>query len=185
MSVVWREHRWNLALQLVSVSPGRGSAVGEDSQQRSAPPPLPLRAFLQGLRDRTLFQGCSNFSERVFRLGCFYASALTAVDLCSDGLRVVAGPGGRGRAEDSAGWDRKGFPHRQRWERPVVRGQSGDTSSPLTHFSFFTDVDFVSPLCSQVVYEGLVDDIFRIKCGECQSWPIRVLLFFTFLLNMI
>lgn len=31
---------------------------------------------------------------------------------------------------------------------------------------FFTDVDFVTPLCSQVVYEGLVDDIFRIKCGE-------------------
>ncbi|XP_028298073.1 vacuolar protein sorting-associated protein 33B-like [Gouania willdenowi] len=27
------------------------------------------------------------------------------------------------------------------------------------------DVDFVTPLCSQVVYEGLVDDIFRIKCG--------------------
>lgn len=31
------------------------------------------------------------------------------------------------------------------------------------------DVDFVTPLCSQVVYEGLVDDIFRIKCGEYQS----------------
>ncbi len=28
------------------------------------------------------------------------------------------------------------------------------------------DVDFVTPLCSQVVYEGLVDDIFRIKCGK-------------------
>uniref|UniRef100_A0A8C9S310 VPS33B late endosome and lysosome associated n=1 Tax=Scleropages formosus TaxID=113540 RepID=A0A8C9S310_SCLFO len=29
------------------------------------------------------------------------------------------------------------------------------------------DVDFVTPLCSQVVYEGLVDDIFRIKwCVE-------------------
>ncbi|KAG7482519.1 vacuolar protein sorting-associated protein 33B [Solea senegalensis] len=27
------------------------------------------------------------------------------------------------------------------------------------------DVDFVTPLCSQVVYEGLVDDIFKIKCG--------------------
>lgn len=32
--------------------------------------------------------------------------------------------------------------------------------------SVSADVDFVSPLCSQVVYEGLVDDIFRIKCGE-------------------
>lgn len=30
----------------------------------------------------------------------------------------------------------------------------------------FADVDFVTPLCSQVVYEGLVDDIFRIKCGK-------------------
>lgn len=29
----------------------------------------------------------------------------------------------------------------------------------------FADVDYVTPLCSQVVYEGLVDDIFRIKCG--------------------
>uniref|UniRef100_A0A673K5F0 Vacuolar protein sorting-associated protein 33B n=1 Tax=Sinocyclocheilus rhinocerous TaxID=307959 RepID=A0A673K5F0_9TELE len=28
------------------------------------------------------------------------------------------------------------------------------------------DVDFVTPLCSQVVYEGLVDDLFRIKCGK-------------------
>ena len=32
----------------------------------------------------------------------------------------------------------------------------------------FADVDFVTPLCSQVVYEGLVDDIFRIKCGGYQ-----------------
>lgn len=30
----------------------------------------------------------------------------------------------------------------------------------------FADVDLVTPLCSQVVYEGLVDDIFRIKCGK-------------------
>lgn len=29
----------------------------------------------------------------------------------------------------------------------------------------FADVDYVTPLCSQVVYEGLVDDTFRIKCG--------------------
>lgn len=33
-------------------------------------------------------------------------------------------------------------------------------------FSLFADVDLVTPLCSQVVYEGLVDDIFRIKCGK-------------------
>lgn len=30
----------------------------------------------------------------------------------------------------------------------------------------FADVDLVTPLCSQVVYEGLLDDIFRIKCGK-------------------
>ena len=30
-----------------------------------------------------------------------------------------------------------------------------------------SDMDFVTALCSQVVYEGLVDDTFRIKCGEC------------------
>lgn len=29
-----------------------------------------------------------------------------------------------------------------------------------------SDVDFVTALCSQVVYEGLVDDTFRIKCGK-------------------
>lgn len=39
----------------------------------------------------------------------------------------------------------------------------------------FADVDFVTPLCSQVVYEGLVDDIFRIKCGGYQSNLWRVL----------
>jgi hypothetical protein len=30
-----------------------------------------------------------------------------------------------------------------------------------------SDVDFVTALCSQVVYEGLVDDTFRVKCGKC------------------
>uniref|UniRef100_A0A7N6B6B5 VPS33B late endosome and lysosome associated n=1 Tax=Anabas testudineus TaxID=64144 RepID=A0A7N6B6B5_ANATE len=33
------------------------------------------------------------------------------------------------------------------------------------------DVDYVTPLCSQVVYEGLVDDIFRIKCGCVELGP--------------
>ncbi|MBN3316876.1 VP33B protein, partial [Atractosteus spatula] len=33
------------------------------------------------------------------------------------------------------------------------------------------DVDFVTPLCSQVVYEGLVDDTFRIKCGSVEFSP--------------
>ncbi|KAG8145328.1 hypothetical protein E2320_013655 [Naja naja] len=33
------------------------------------------------------------------------------------------------------------------------------------------DVDYVTALCSQVVYEGLVDDIFRIKCGSVDFGP--------------
>uniref|UniRef100_A0A8C9SLW6 VPS33B late endosome and lysosome associated n=1 Tax=Scleropages formosus TaxID=113540 RepID=A0A8C9SLW6_SCLFO len=37
----------------------------------------------------------------------------------------------------------------------------------ILFLTFCLDVDFVTPLCSQVVYEGLVDDIFRIKwCVE-------------------
>lgn len=100
---------------------------------------------------------------------CLPAAALTLADLCADGLRVVAGAGAGGRTEDSAGRDREGFPHRQRWEEPVMCGRScGSRLLPLTHVALFADVDFVSPLCSQVVYEGLVDDIFRIKCGEYQ-----------------
>lgn len=27
------------------------------------------------------------------------------------------------------------------------------------------EVDFVTPLCSQVTYEGLLDDMFGIQCG--------------------
>ncbi|CAL9701195.1 unnamed protein product [Knipowitschia caucasica] len=33
------------------------------------------------------------------------------------------------------------------------------------------DVDLVTPLCSQLVYEGLVDDVFRIKCGCVEFSP--------------
>ncbi|XP_038623346.1 vacuolar protein sorting-associated protein 33B [Tachyglossus aculeatus] len=33
------------------------------------------------------------------------------------------------------------------------------------------DVDFATALCSQVVYEGLVDDTFRIKCGSVDLGP--------------
>lgn len=40
-----------------------------------------------------------------------------------------------------------------------------------TVFLIDRDVDFVTPLCSQVVYEGLVDDIFRIKCGSVEFGP--------------
>ncbi|XP_042329960.1 vacuolar protein sorting-associated protein 33B-like, partial [Sceloporus undulatus] len=35
----------------------------------------------------------------------------------------------------------------------------------------FSDVDYVTALCSQVVYEGLVDDTFRIKCGSVDFGP--------------
>lgn len=35
--------------------------------------------------------------------------------------------------------------------------------------TFSIDIDYVTPLCSQVTYEGLVDDIFDIKSGRsCQ-----------------
>ncbi|NWY98374.1 VP33B protein, partial [Loxia curvirostra] len=33
------------------------------------------------------------------------------------------------------------------------------------------DTDYVTALCSQVVYEGLVDDTFRIKCGTVDFGP--------------
>lgn len=41
---------------------------------------------------------------------------------------------------------------------------------PLRHIDLSclyptADVDLVSPLCSQVTYEGLLDDIFGINCG--------------------
>ncbi|KAM4039583.1 vacuolar protein sorting-associated protein 33B isoform 1-T2 [Anomaloglossus baeobatrachus] len=38
-------------------------------------------------------------------------------------------------------------------------------------FMIDRDVDYITPLCSQVVYEGLVDDIFRIKCGSVEFGP--------------
>lgn len=40
-----------------------------------------------------------------------------------------------------------------------------------TVFIIDRDVDLVTPLCSQVVYEGLVDDVFRIKCGCVEFGP--------------
>lgn len=41
-------------------------------------------------------------------------------------------------------------------------GQGGSSRLGIS----VSDVDFVTALCSQVVYEGLVDDTFRIKCGK-------------------
>uniref|UniRef100_A0A8D2PJF6 VP33B protein n=1 Tax=Zosterops lateralis melanops TaxID=1220523 RepID=A0A8D2PJF6_ZOSLA len=37
--------------------------------------------------------------------------------------------------------------------------------------ALLADVDYVTALCSQVVYEGLVDDTFRIKCGSVDFGP--------------
>ncbi len=52
-------------------------------------------------------------------------------------------------------------------EQPCVVLLASHMTSFLLNLVFVSaDVDFVTPLCSQVVYEGLVDDIFRIKCGE-------------------
>lgn len=128
-------------------------------------------------------------------VGAFLSLRSNCGEFCPDGLRVVAGASGRGRAENSPGWNRKGFSHRPRWG-PVERifcGLSCDTFSSLTCVTLFTDVDFVTPLCSQVVYEGLVDDIFRNKCGEYPSanvlkeklvarcWPLVVMLSHYFL----
>ncbi|XP_023669919.1 vacuolar protein sorting-associated protein 33B [Paramormyrops kingsleyae] len=55
------------------------------------------------------------------------------------------------------------------------QGKEGEKKTPQseigTVFLVDRDVDFVTPLCSQVVYEGLVDDIFRIKCGSVEFTP--------------
>ncbi|XP_015494276.1 vacuolar protein sorting-associated protein 33B isoform X1 [Parus major] len=37
--------------------------------------------------------------------------------------------------------------------------------------ALLADTDYVTALCSQVVYEGLVDDTFRIKCGSVDFGP--------------
>ncbi|XP_077419805.1 vacuolar protein sorting-associated protein 33B [Vanacampus margaritifer] len=55
------------------------------------------------------------------------------------------------------------------------QAEEGDQKARNTEigsvFLIDRDVDFVTPLCSQVVYEGLVDDIFRIKCGCVEFGP--------------
>uniref|UniRef100_A0A8C5BGI0 VPS33B late endosome and lysosome associated n=1 Tax=Gadus morhua TaxID=8049 RepID=A0A8C5BGI0_GADMO len=53
---------------------------------------------------------------------------------------------------------------REQVEEGEQKGRDGEIGSV---FLFDRDVDYVTPMCSQVVYEGLVDDIFRIKwCVE-------------------
>ncbi|KAM6981300.1 vacuolar protein sorting-associated protein 33B [Aplochiton taeniatus] len=52
------------------------------------------------------------------------------------------------------------------WREQVEEGEQKARQAEIGNvFLIDRDVDFVTPLCSQVVYEGLVDDIFRIKCG--------------------
>lgn len=52
------------------------------------------------------------------------------------------------------------------WREQVEEGETKARQAEIGKvFLIDRDVDYVTPLCSQVVYEGLVDDIFRIKCG--------------------
>ena len=36
----------------------------------------------------------------------------------------------------------------------------------MRHMLIFSEVDYVTPLCSQVTYEGLLDDMFGIHAGS-------------------
>ncbi|XP_018548396.1 vacuolar protein sorting-associated protein 33B [Lates calcarifer] len=58
------------------------------------------------------------------------------------------------------------------WREQVEEGETKARQAEIGNvFLIDRDVDFVTPLCSQVVYEGLVDDIFRIKCGCVEFGP--------------
>uniref|UniRef100_A0A8C9WJ91 VPS33B late endosome and lysosome associated n=1 Tax=Scleropages formosus TaxID=113540 RepID=A0A8C9WJ91_SCLFO len=58
------------------------------------------------------------------------------------------------------------------WREQVEESEQKAQKSEIGNvFLIDRDVDFVTPLCSQVVYEGLVDDIFRIKCGCVEFGP--------------
>ncbi|XP_041849148.1 vacuolar protein sorting-associated protein 33B [Melanotaenia boesemani] len=58
------------------------------------------------------------------------------------------------------------------WREQVEEGEKKAHKAEIGNvFLIDRDVDFVTPLCSQVVYEGLVDDIFRIKCGCVEFGP--------------
>ncbi|KYO20884.1 vacuolar protein sorting-associated protein 33B [Alligator mississippiensis] len=53
-----------------------------------------------------------------------------------------------------------------------VEGDSQARRPEIGHIFFVDrDMDYVTALCSQVVYEGLVDDTFRIKCGSVDFGP--------------
>ncbi|MEQ2303184.1 Vacuolar protein sorting-associated protein 33B [Ameca splendens] len=58
------------------------------------------------------------------------------------------------------------------WREQVEEGEQKARQAEIGNvFLIDRDVDYVTPLCSQVVYEGLVDDIFRIKCGCVEFGP--------------
>lgn len=58
------------------------------------------------------------------------------------------------------------------WKKQVEEDEKTARQAEIGNvFLIDRDVDFVTPLCSQVVYEGLVDDIFRIKCGCAEFGP--------------
>ncbi|KAK6475118.1 vacuolar protein sorting-associated protein 33B-like isoform X1 [Huso huso] len=58
------------------------------------------------------------------------------------------------------------------WRELVEDGEQRPRQPEVGNvFLIDRDVDFVTSLCSQVVYEGLVDDIFRIKCGDVEFGP--------------
>lgn len=58
------------------------------------------------------------------------------------------------------------------WRELLKEGEQKSQKPDIGNvFLIDRDVDFVTPLCSQVVYEGLVDDIFRIKCGSVEFGP--------------
>ncbi|NWU69877.1 VP33B protein, partial [Pterocles burchelli] len=59
--------------------------------------------------------------------------------------------------------------------RDLEEESEGDTQGRKPEignvFLMDRDTDYVTALCSQVVYEGLVDDTFRIKCGSVDFGP--------------
>ncbi|XP_029623928.1 vacuolar protein sorting-associated protein 33B-like [Salmo trutta] len=58
------------------------------------------------------------------------------------------------------------------WREQVEEGEQRARQAEIGNvFLIDRDVDLVTPLCSQVVYEGLVDDIFTIKCGSVEFGP--------------
>ena len=41
--------------------------------------------------------------------------------------------------------------------------------------TYDADCDYVTPLCSQVTYEGLLDDTFGINSGLCSSLTVLII----------